>query len=219
MNVIQETLNTYYNAVFDTNRDLALHVINTALEKGVTPEEVVFEVVIPAIDRMITDLTVNLDATISQHFIASKVAEEVTESMVSKFKQIPGSEGTVIIGTAWNDFHGLGKKIVSGCLRAHMFKVHDLGLNVPAKNFVDSAVAENAGIIGISTMMLHTAKGENGAKLVRKLLKERGLEDKIKLIVGGAPYRFDPDLYQEVGADGWAENGVAAVKVIKELLD
>jgi methanogenic corrinoid protein MtbC1 len=215
MHLIQETLDSYYDAVYDTNRDLALHVIDTALEKGITPEEIVFEVVIPAIDRMIKDLTVNLDATISQHFIASKVAEEVTESMVLKFKKKPGGEGTIVIGTAWNDFHGLGKKIVSGCLRAHLYNVHDLGLNVPAEKFVDAAVAENAGIIGVSTMMLHTAKGENGAILVRKLLKERGLEDKIKLIVGGAPYRFDPDLYQEVGADSWAENGVAAVKGIE----
>jgi len=49
---------------------------------------------------------------------------------------------------------------------------------------------------------------------VRKLLKEQGLEHKIKLVVGGAPFRFDTGLYKAVGADAWAENGVSAYKAI-----
>jgi methanogenic corrinoid protein MtbC1 len=68
-------------------------------------------------------------------------------------------------------------------------------------------------------MMVHTATGETGSLKVRALLKERGLEDKIKLAVGGAPYRFDPNLYQKVGADAWAADGVTAAKVIVQLIN
>jgi methanogenic corrinoid protein MtbC1 len=67
-------------------------------------------------------------------------------------------------------------------------------------------------------MMVHTARGENGCKAVRRILKERGLENKIKVVVGGAPYRFDPQLYKRVGADAWADDGITAGKVISDLI-
>jgi methanogenic corrinoid protein MtbC1 len=67
-------------------------------------------------------------------------------------------------------------------------------------------------------MMVHTATGENGARKVRALLHEQGLEDRIKLVVGGAPYRFDGELYKTVGADDWAADGVTAGRVIINLI-
>jgi methanogenic corrinoid protein MtbC1 len=66
--------------------------------------------------------------------------------------------------------------------------------------------------------MVHTARGENGCIRVRQLLKERGLDGCIKIAVGGAPYRFDPSLWQTVGADAWAENGITAGRVIANLI-
>jgi methanogenic corrinoid protein MtbC1 len=53
---------------------------------------------------------------------------------------------------------------------------------------------------------------------VRRLLHERGLEDRIRIVVGGAPYRFDPDMYRTVGADAWAADGVTAARVIVDLI-
>ena len=67
-------------------------------------------------------------------------------------------------------------------------------------------------------MMVHTARGEKGCLGVRRLLKERGLEQKIKIAVGGAPYRFDHNLYKTVQADAWAENGITAGEVITQLI-
>jgi len=65
---------------------------------------------------------------------------------------------------------------------------------------------------------VHTATGEHGARGVRKLLHERGLEDRIRIVVGGAPYRFDSELFKNVGADAWASDGVSAGKVIVDLI-
>ena len=85
-----------------------------------------------------------------------------------------------MIGTASGDMHSLGKRIVMGCLRARMVDVKDLGINVQPERFVDEAQAHNAEVIGISAMMVHTARGENGCLRVREILKERGLEDRIR---------------------------------------
>ena len=66
--------------------------------------------------------------------------------------------------------------------------------------------------------VVHTAKGESACRGVRRILRERGLEAQLKIAVGGAPYRFNPELYQQVGADGWAENGVLAVELMERLV-
>ena len=105
-----------------------------------------------------------------------------------------------------------------GCLKANLIETIDLGVNVPPERFVDEASATGASVIGISAMMVHTATGENGPKAVRRLLKERSLEGKIKLIVGGAPFRFDPDLAESIGADAVADNGIAAAQAVKNFL-
>lgn len=70
---------------------------------------------------------------------------------------------------------------MGGCLRAGMVEVVDLGLNVTADAFVEAAVKQDAQVIGISSMMVHTARGENGASGVRSLLRKEGLENRIKL--------------------------------------
>lgn len=216
--MIAELLKAYNEAIMDTDRDRALRVVHDALERGVTPEEVVFGVVVPAIELMMKSISENMGVSLAQHYIAAQIASEVVEELVPRLEVSPETIGRVVIGTSQGDFHGLGKRIVIGCLKAMMVESIDLGLNVPPDRFVDEAVAHDAQIIGISSMMVHTAQGENGCKKVRKILAERGLEDRIKIVVGGAPYRFNPDLFRTVGADAWAENGITAGKVIAKLI-
>lgn len=211
-------LDRYYDAVYDTDRDLALSVVDEALAAGVTPEQVVFEIVVPSIERMIKSFAEDFDATLAQHFLASQIASSVTDAMIPRFAAAPEIVGRVVIGTARGDFHGLGKKIVSGCLKARMIEVEDLGLNVGPERFVDAAVSSGAQVVAVSSMMIHTARGPEGAIGVRRILGERGMAGRIKLVVGGAPYRFDPGLHRIVGADGWAENGMAAADVIAGLI-
>jgi len=213
-----QVIKAYNEAIFDTDRERALKVIHDAVNKGVSPEAIVFKVVIPAIELMIKSISESFDASLAQHFLTSQVAADVVEEMIPQFKKSPEVVGRVVIGTSQGDFHGLGKRIVIGCLNALMINVTDLGLNVPPERFVDEAVAHDAQVIGISSMMVHTARGENGCLKVRRILKERGLEGKIKIIVGGAPYRYDGNLYRIVQADSWAEDGITAGKVIAGLI-
>jgi methanogenic corrinoid protein MtbC1 len=131
-------------------------------------------------DLMIKSISENYDANLAQHFITAQIADSVTAEMIAKFKMAPEITGRVVIGTASGDMHSLGKRIVMGCLRARMVDVKDLGINVQPERFVDEAQAHNAEVIGISAMMVHTARGENGCLRVREILKERGLEDRIR---------------------------------------
>jgi methylmalonyl-CoA mutase cobalamin-binding domain/chain len=216
--MLEHLITAYNEAVFDTDRERALKVIHDAVDRGVSPEDVVFKVVTPAIEQMIKSISESFDANLAQHFMTSQIAAEVTEEMLAKFSKAPEVIGHIVIGTAQGDLHSLGKRIVIGCLKSLMIDVTDLGVNVPPEKFVDAAVSGNAQVIGISAMMVHTARGENGCLRVRRILRERGLEDRIKIIVGGAPYRYDQELFRTVGADAWADDGITAAKVIAELI-
>lgn len=215
---MRETIRAYNEAILDTDRAEALNVVHSALADGLSPEDIVFKIVVPAIELMMKSISEKQGVSLAQHFMAAQIASEVVDEMMPLFEKTPETVGKVVIGTASGDFHGLGKRIVSGCLKAMMVEVVDLGLNVEPSRFVEEAIARNAQVICISAMMMHTARGVNGCRRVRQILRERGLEDRLKIAVGGAPYRFDPELYRIVEADAWAENGITAGRVITSLI-
>jgi len=212
-------LDDYLKALFDTDKTGALQIVQQALDSGITPESVIFDVVVPGMEQMVGGM-ISPDTliTLSQHFLASQIAEEVTDRLIPLFALVPEVQGSVVIGTSHGDFHGLGKKIVIGCLRARMFQVTDLGINVAPELFIETALAQKAEVIGISSMMVHTATGPRGPKRVRELMQQQGLEEKLRLVVGGAPYRFHDNLFREVGADAWADTAANAPAVVARLV-
>ncbi|CAA7620754.1 conserved hypothetical protein [Candidatus Terasakiella magnetica] len=216
--MLDAIIKAYNEAVFETDKDAAFEVVAQALAAGMTPEDIVFNVVIPAVEEMMSHITKDPDANLAQHFMTAQIASAVTEKMLEKFQHPPETIGQLVIGTAFGDLHSLGKRIVIGCLKAMMVNVIDLGVNVPAERFVDEAIKHNAQVIGISAMMVHSAIGEEGCRKVRRILRERGLEDRFRIVVGGAPYRFDEQLYKVVGADGWAADAVNGAKVIVDMI-
>ncbi|MBF0171051.1 MAG: cobalamin-dependent protein [Nitrospinae bacterium] len=216
--MLHEIIRRYNEAVYDTDRPRAMKVIDEAVAAGVTPEEVVFSVVIPGLEGMIDSISKKFTHNLAQHFMAAQIAAAVTDAMVARFAVPPASEGRVVIGNAHGDIHSLGKRIVIGCLRALMIDVVDLGVNVAPEDFVDAAVKQEAGVIAISSLMVHTARGPKGPVGVRQLLRAMDLEGRIKIVVGGAAYRFNENLYTIVEADAWAPDGISAGRVILDLL-
>lgn len=214
----KQILDSYLTALFDTDKAAALRIVQEALDGGLTPEQVVFEVIIPGMEQMIGGMISDNLVTLSQHFLASQIAEEVTDRLIPLFATVPEVRGHVVIGTSHGDFHGLGKKIVIGCLKARMFQVTDLGINVAPEKFVEQALAVGADVIAISSMMVHTATGERGPRRVRQLLREQELEGRLRIIVGGAPYRFHENLYLEVGADAWGDTAAQAPEIVARLV-
>ncbi len=123
------------------------------------------------------------------------------------------SAGTIVIGTVKGDIHDIGKNIVATLLSSAGFDVHDLGVDVEAEKFVEKAKEFNSNIIAMSALLTVTMPYMEEAI---KFVKEKGLRDKVKVIVGGAP--INADYAKKIGADAYAEDAVAGVEECKKLM-
>ena len=121
--------------------------------------------------------------------------------------------GVIVNGTVEGDVHDIGKAIVSTMLQAAGFEVHDIGRDVPLQNFIDKIKETNANMVGLSALMTTTLQGQ---KEVIEMLKEEGMRDSVKVMVGGAP--ATQAWADKIGADCYAENASEAVTKAKELL-
>jgi trimethylamine corrinoid protein len=117
------------------------------------------------------------------------------------------SRGRIVIGTIEGDIHDIGKNLVASMLSANGFDVIDLGSDVKADRFIDAAVETRAYLICLSALLTTTMLGQ---RRVVERLRERGLRDRFKVLVGGAP--VSRAWAAEIGADGYGENALAAVK-------
>lgn len=120
----------------------------------------------------------------------------------------------LVLGVVEGDTHDIGKNLVKILLEVGNFEVYDLGRDIPAEDFIAKAREVDADVIGLSTLMTTTMP--QMVKVVN-LLKQEGLRNKIKVIVGGGP--ISSAYAQSIGADGYAENANSAVNVIKRLLE
>jgi trimethylamine corrinoid protein len=118
-------------------------------------------------------------------------------------------KGVVVLGTVEGDIHDIGKTIVGAMLQANGYEVHDLGIDVPATRFIQAAQEMRAQIIALSALLSTTMLFQRD---VIELLRNKGLEDRYFVMVGGAP--VTEQWAQEIGADGYARDAVAAVKVL-----
>jgi len=122
--------------------------------------------------------------------------------------------GKIVIGTVQGDLHDIGKNLVGIMLRGAGFEVIDLGKDIPAEKFVETAKAEQAEIIGMSALLTTT---QPAMKTVIELLREQGLNAKIRTIVGGAP--VSKEFAREIGADAYAYDAASAVECVKQLME
>ena len=124
-----------------------------------------------------------------------------------------GIKGKIVIGSLKGNPHGIGKDIVAATLRAAGFHVVNLGVNVPPEKFVESALKEDAEIIAVSITL-----GEIVQYLgdLVNILKEKGLKDKIKVIIGGRA--VSEETCKEYGLDAYAKDAWDCVKKVKALL-
>jgi methylmalonyl-CoA mutase cobalamin-binding domain/chain len=142
-----------------------------------------------------------------------KAAIAALEPELMKRKQEREVLGRVVIGTVQGDIHEIGKTLVATMLAANGFEVHDLGVDVTAQQFLDKVREVGATVLGLSALLTTTLLNQETVILT---LKEAGLRDQLKVIVGGVP--ASPEWAEEIGADGYAENATEAVEVVKQLV-
>jgi methylmalonyl-CoA mutase cobalamin-binding domain/chain len=209
----------YRDRFFDTlaNMDApgARSVIEEALKAGIPPGTIILEVFCSVMDKF-GEMQANLEITLSEIYAIARIGQTTIEHLMSLLPTTTQTAGTVITGTIAGDFHGMGAKIVAIFLRMAGFEVHELGVNVPAATFVDTAVEKNASVICASTLLLHKM---DQIRAIHDILDERQLTHRIKLAVGGAPFNFDPELYKTVNADATGINASDAIEVVSQLAE
>ncbi|NLL94921.1 MAG: hypothetical protein GX224_04115 [Thermoplasmatales archaeon] len=122
-------------------------------------------------------------------------------------------KGTVVIAVVEGDVHDIGKNIVKAMLTGLGLTIHDLGKDVPVKDFIAKAKETNAQIIAESTLMTPTLAA---MKEMESVLKEEGLKGKVKTMVGGGA--TSKEFADQIGADGWSYDAVEASQLASKLL-
>ena len=122
------------------------------------------------------------------------------------------TKGKIILVTVKGDMHDIGKKIVSILLSGTGYAVKDLGNNISTQDIVDAVREENPQFLGLSALLTSTMMHMGEAI---QALKENGLRDKVKVIVGGAP--VSEEFAQSIGADGYGADAFQAVAVVESL--
>ncbi len=117
------------------------------------------------------------------------------------------------IGTVKGDLHDIGKNLVVMMWKGAGFEVEDLGIDVPPEKFIEAA---NSGVqvIGMSALLTTTMVA---MKETIERLKQAGVRDKVKIIIGGAP--VTQEFADEIGADAYAPDAATGVDKVKELLN
>lgn len=123
------------------------------------------------------------------------------------------TRGRIVLGTVQGDLHDIGKNLVGIMLEGAGFEVIDLGTDVAPETFVDTAEREEARVIGLSALLTTTMP------VMRKVIQAvegRGLGDRIRVIVGGAP--LSERFATEIGATGYCFDGISAVETVSDIL-
>jgi trimethylamine corrinoid protein len=121
--------------------------------------------------------------------------------------------GVVVIGTVQGDIHEIGKRIVGTMLEVYGFEVHDLGADVPIETFIEKAKELKADIVATSALMTTTMMSQ---KKLEEALKEAGMRDSVKTMVGGAA--VTQEWADSIGADGYGQDVTEAVEEAKQLV-
>jgi methanogenic corrinoid protein MtbC1 len=153
------------------------------------------------------------DLALSQIYMSGIVCEELVTALYPQSQET--SRLTVPIGiVTFEDYHALGKRIVASVLRASGIPVRDYGHGVQLEALVKIVVADQIKILLISTLMFPAALR---IQAVRAALTAAG--QRVKIVVGGAPFRLDPQLWQIVSADAMGQTAAEAVTITKRLLE
>jgi dimethylamine corrinoid protein len=140
-------------------------------------------------------------------------AMKILKPELDKLELGVGAPGTVVIANLQGDIHDIGRNIASVMLRASGFTVHDLGHDVKSDVVIDKAVELKADVIGLSSLLTTSLPFSRDTI---NLLKERGLRDKFKVVMGGGA--VTAEYVQSIHADGYCSDAAHGVRVITELL-
>lgn len=201
-----------YKAVLDGDKSGITALAKAEVEKGEDPGEVINAHLIPAINK-VGELFEKKVYFLPQLIASANAMETAIAYLEPLIKRQSDGEAAdkVVIATVEGDVHDIGKNLVGLMLKNHGFNVIDLGKDVPADVIIDTAIKENAKVVGLSALMTTTMVR---MKDVVELAKEKGYKGKI--IIGGAA--VTPEYAESIGADGYSKDAADCVKLVKSLV-
>ncbi|MFO7252059.1 MAG: corrinoid protein [Actinomycetes bacterium] len=210
----QDVLRGLYDETLAGNGPAVLDLTNRGLELGLSPETMLFDALIPALEEVGARFERG-DFFVPEMLIAGKAmagAMEVLRPLLTRTGA--SSIGTFVMGTVKGDVHDIGKNLVNIMLEGAGFTVIDLGVQVPPERFVEAVREHRPDIVGFSAFLTTTMPM---FKANINALVKAGLRDQVIVMVGGAP--VTQEYADAVGADGYAADASSAVRRAKELLE
>jgi corrinoid protein of di/trimethylamine methyltransferase len=209
----QEIFQGLSDAVFDMEEDLAAEYADKAITEGIDATE--------AIERGLADgmqragaLYEEEEYFISELLLCADALNAGVDVLKPHIKIDSGDEKIkIVLGVMQGDTHDIGKNLVRILTEAGGYEVYDLGRDVAPEAFVDEAVAKGADVIALSTLMTTTMAG---MPKVIDLLKDKGLRDRFKVIIGGGP--ISQAYADKIGADGYSVNASEAVRLVERIV-
>jgi methanogenic corrinoid protein MtbC1 len=204
-----EFISDFERALLFLQKQEAENIFVRASEKY-GPWEVASELVVKTLER-IGDGWEKGTVALSQVFLSSMICEELVDKILPPGSPVRIDQPSVGIAV-FEDYHVLGKRMVYSALRASGYELIDLGNGLKSNEILELVEQHQIRILMLSVLMLPSALR---IKELAPELKKRG----VRLIVGGAPFRFDEELWKEIGADGTGRNPAEALEALLRILE
>jgi 5-methyltetrahydrofolate--homocysteine methyltransferase len=206
-------LQQLYDAILNGDAKTAATVTNEALAAGVIPIDIISKYMVPAMDRVGRMFECE-EYYVPELLLASRAMKAAMDPM----RALLASSGTraagkVVIGTVRGDLHDIGKNLVASLLEGGGFEIVDLGADVQPERFIEAVKATGANLVALSALLTTTMPGMTSTIAA---LKQAGIRDKVKVMIGGAP--VTQQFATQIGADGYADNASSAVTLARKLV-
>jgi len=208
-----EIRNQIEEDVLKGKKNMIVDDVKMAVGMGIEPSNLLNEILIPSIN-LVGDYFNQGIYFLPQLIISAEAMKRAVDYLEPLLAgQQSGQErGVIVLATVKGDIHDIGKNLVAMMMRNYGFNVIDLGKDVPGEVIIESAKTHHADIIGLSALMTTTMLE---MRMVVALAKKHHVNAKI--IIGGAV--ITQDYCDEIGADGYSKDAVAAVELVKELME
>jgi trimethylamine corrinoid protein len=210
----EDLIKAALKAVVDGDEEAAVDIAKKVIAEGLDPVDFISEGLAKG---MITvgDLFAKEEYALPQVLLSAGAMQQAMDLLDPHIprQDVKKKMGVVVIGTVQGDIHEIGKRIVGTMLEVYGFEVHDLGADVPIGKFIEKAKELKADIVATSALMTTTMMSQ---KKLEEALKEAGLRDSVKTMVGGAA--VTKEWADSIGADGYGQDVTEAVDAAKKLV-
>jgi methanogenic corrinoid protein MtbC1 len=203
-------VNALVEAITDMREEDAVRTATEMLDKGISPLEVLDSC--REAMGIIGQRFEAGDCFVPELILAGEMLRQISDVVKPKLTQTADVKkiGRVVIGTVEGDIHDIGKDIVTFMLDVNGFDVKDLGVDVPAAKFVETVKEFKPQVVGLSGFL---TLAYDPMKNTVQALKEAGLRDKVKIMIGGG--QIDEQIRQYTGADAYGKDAMTAVSLAK----